>query len=118
MNSENKIQTKLLDDIYKGITPLRNCRLQKLNQNFDEILPDIKLSSTSITGCKTQLKSNKGQSLNLKKCSLVNISKVNPELSLPPVSSTVDEVYYFSQYLHVSYLISFLYRYLPFKNKC
>ena len=118
MNSENKIQNKLLDDIYKGMTPLRNCRLQKFNQNFDEILPDIKLTSTSTNACKTQLKSNKGQSLNLKKCTPVNISKMNPELSLPPVSSTVDEVYYFSQYLHVSYLISFFYRYLPFKNNC
>ena len=56
---------------------------------------------------RTELKTNKAQSLIIKEFSSVNIPKVNLELSLPPVSSTVDEVYYFSQYIHVSYLSSF-----------
>ena len=109
MNSINKIQNKLLNDISKGITPLRNCRLQKLNQNFDKIIPEIKLKNISIIASKTQLKTNKAQSLIMKEFSSVKIPKVNLELSLPPVSSTVDEVYYFSQYIHVSYLSSFFY---------
>ena len=109
IKSENAIQDKIFDDIHNGITPLRNCRLQKLDQNIGTSNQKNDSTKLSIMINKNLVRAKKVHPSIIKEYSLTKIPQLEPETFLPPVSSSVDEVYYFSQYIHVSHVPYFCY---------